>query len=145
MATPTKERRGSKVRTTKDSDAGAGEFMRTNQHPLKDVAELLRKVVADADRRLEESVKWNAPSFAVRGDHRVTLNMSAKDRVRVVFHRGAKAKDSKGSGRLIDDPHGLLEWASDDRAIVSFCSVEEVRQARSSLRALIRKWIDAAG
>ncbi len=125
--------------------AGADEFMAELEHPLKPVVEALRKVVRATDPSLVEGIKWNAPSYAVAGDDRLTFNLHAKDKVRLIFHRGAKAKDTKGKGRLIEDPSGLLEWASDARAIANFTSLAEVKANKSALQGLIRAWLAATG
>ena len=117
-------------------------FVAACRHPLLPVLEALRAAIRAAAPQLQEGIKWNAPSFASGGDDRITTNLSAKDRVRVVFHCGARKRPA-GSGRVDVDDRGLLEWAAPDRGIATFRSVEEVAAARPALAGLVRDWIAA--
>lgn len=121
----------------------AAAFMDQLDHPLKDVAAELRDIVRHAHPELTEGVKWNAPSYSIGGDDRITFNLSANDKVRIIFHRGAKMKDARTGHGIIDDPAGLLEWASDDRAIATFRTQEEAASAKRALVAVIKEWIKA--
>src|SRR5690606_9032775 len=104
----------------------ADEALAALDHPLRESIEALRAIIRAADRRLVEGVKWNAPSYSVDGHDRITFNLHAKDRVRLIFHRGARASAPSKRGRVISDAPGLLEWASDDRAIATFTTPEDV-------------------
>lgn len=105
-------------------------------------AELV-SIIRKIKPQLEEGIKWNAPSFRHGGDDRLTLNLSAKDKVRLILHCGVKAGPKRGS-RLIDSDSDLLEWASNDRAIISFASPNEVRDAKRELTAIIKAWLAAS-
>ncbi|MFY9342851.1 MAG: DUF1801 domain-containing protein [Planctomycetota bacterium] len=122
-------------------------FLAACKHPLRAELDALRAIVVAADARLVEGIKWNAPSFRVAGagDDCVTFNLSAKDRVRLIFHRGALAKDGKGKGRLLADDQGLLEWVADDRAIATFASTAEVKAAKAKLAKVVAAWVAAVG
>ncbi len=135
-----------KKKATTGKSAGAGlpeAFLASLEHPLRDVILALRPILLRADRRLTEGIKWNAPSYSLEGEDRVTFNLRAKDQVRLIFHRGAKVKDSQAKGPLIDDPDGLLEWAADDRAIAAFASVDEVTTQRAALTTILKRWLAA--
>lgn len=119
-------------------------FMAALDHPLKDVAEAVRKAIRGADKTLVEGVKWNAPSFQHEGDDRITLNLSAKDRVRVIFHCGARTK-AKPRAPIVEHASDLLEWPSHDRAIMTFRSAEEFKAHKKDLTEMVKKWIKAAG
>ncbi len=43
----------------------------------------LREIVAASHPSLNEQIKWNAPSFAVGGDDRITLGVERKGGVRL--------------------------------------------------------------
>lgn len=120
-------------------------FLAKCRHALRPELDALRAIVAGADARLVEGIKWNAPSFRLDGaaDDCLTFNLGAKDAVRLIFHRGAKAKDGKGAGRLLAADGGLLEWAADDRAIATFHSMAEVAKAKAALRKVVRAWLAA--
>ncbi|XID95549.1 DUF1801 domain-containing protein [Paenibacillaceae bacterium WGS1546] len=114
------------------------------EHPLKREIEEVRKVVLGADARLSEHVKWNAPSFHVDGEDRVTMNLRGKGFFMLVFHRGAKVKDSSGDGHLLERDDGLLEWKSADRATMTLGDMNDVEAKREKLARIVAEWIDAA-
>ncbi|MEC7762322.1 MAG: DUF1801 domain-containing protein [Pseudomonadota bacterium] len=86
--------------------------------------------------------KWNAPSFAIGGRDMVTLNLPPKGgQVRVIFHRGAKAKDTDTGARLIDEHEGRLTWPSDQRAIACFPLGDEIDE--DWLTRICQLWVRA--
>jgi hypothetical protein len=111
------------------------------RHALRGELDTLRALVAAAEPRLVEGVKWNALSYAFAGDDRLTFNLSAKDRVRLIFHCGVQKRAT--TGRLPVDDRGLLEWAADDRGIATFRSAAEVAAAKKALTQLVRDWLAA--
>jgi hypothetical protein len=111
---------------------------------LRATADALRAILRRKALGLEEGVKWNAPSYTFNGDDRVTFNLRGKGVVRLVFHCGVK-KSAPRSGRLIDDPDGLLTWAANDRAIAEFANPAEVERLAAALAKLVRAWCEAAG
>jgi hypothetical protein len=131
---------GKRAAATKAADVDA--FVAVCGHPLVAVLDAVRAIVRHTAPMAVEGIKWNAPSFAVGGDDRITCNLSAKDRVRLVFHCGAK-KRATGNGRVLANDEGLLEWAADDRGIATFRSVAEVAAAKPALARLVRAWLAA--
>jgi hypothetical protein len=119
------------------------EFMDKLDHPLKAGMQALRKIILGADEGITEHIKWNAPSFCFNGEDRVTFNVHRGECILIVFHKGAKTKERKGSGPFLEDTTGLLEWLSDDRAIVKLHSAQEVRAKKAKLEQVVRKWIAA--
>ncbi len=74
----------------------------------------------------------------------ITLNLPPKGGVRVVFHRGTKAIDTKTGQRLIDDPSSRLIWATDQRATAHFTTVYEVADSADWLRRICQDWVKRA-
>ena len=111
------------------------------RHALRAELDTLRQLVAAAEPRLVEGIKWNAPSYSFAGDDRLTFNLGAKDRVRLIFHCGVKKRATKG--RVSVDDRGLLEWAADDRGIATFRSAAEVAAVKKSLPQVVRDWLAA--
>ena len=120
------------------------EFFANLDHPLKEAMKRIREIILSSDPTIAEQIKWKGPSFRYNGDDRVTFNVRGGS-VLLIFHRGAQVKDSAGRGRLIDDPTGLLEWITDDRATVKFTSEDEVDLKKDDLTKVVRLWIAAAG
>lgn len=124
------------------SDGGAGEvaaFLSSLDHSRKAEIEMLRKIVLGVDRRIEESIKWNAPSFSI-GEHFATFKLRPGDVVQIVLHTGAKAK-APAAPMAIDDPTGMLKWAANDRCVVTFADHADVRAKRSALTTILKQWI----
>lgn len=119
------------------------EFIRTTDHPLKAEIEALRKIILGAQKSLEEHIKWNAPSFFIGGEDRITFNLSSPKKVQLVFHRGAKAKPLPKK-HLIEDPENLLKWATNDRAVAAFENMKSVSDSKKYLTGLIKDWLAAA-
>ena len=120
------------------------EFFAKLDHPLKDAMAKLRAVILSVDADITEQIKWKSLSFCYNGDDRVTFNIRT-DKVLLIFHRGAKVKESHGSGRLIDDPSGMLKWITDDRAVAEFATFDQVSENETDLRDVVGRWINAAG
>lgn len=120
------------------------DFFANLDHPLKPAMERIRETILAADDTITEQIKWKGPSFCYNGDDRVTFNVR-DDAILLIFHRGAKVKDSVGGGHLIEDPSALLHWITDDRATIKFTSEGEVDEKASDLTKVVRLWIAAAG
>ena len=118
------------------------EYLATLKHPLKDAIIALRAIVRGADKRFDETIKWNSFSYSVSGADRVTFNVRGKDRVMVVFHVGAKKKSIDLRSK-VSDPKGLLDWPSKDRAIAAFGSVDEITQRKADVTRLVKAWVAA--
>ncbi|MBK8556837.1 MAG: DUF1801 domain-containing protein [Lewinellaceae bacterium] len=117
-------------------------FLDQLEHPMKPEVIALRATILNAQPELTEQIKWNAPSFCFQGQDRITFNLSGKGIIRLIFHAGVKTKVLNGP--LMEDETGLLEWASNDRAILKFASREDVEAKSPALEQLARQWIAAA-
>ena len=103
--------------------------------------DLLRSVITGVEPELTERIKWNAPSFALAGDDRITLGLERQGGVRVVLHRGAKQKDAAGFSFI--DPAGLARWPAPDRGVIVFDDVAHVESRRDEFRDLCCRWLSA--
>lgn len=120
-------------------------FMAALSHPLKAEADALRGIIRGLKTpRLDEGIKWNAPSYSVGGVHFVTFNFGDRKSVRLVFHCDTARREVKGGPALIEDEAGLLQFQSDIRALAAFKSLAEVEAARKSLPSLVKRWVAAA-
>jgi hypothetical protein len=133
------------AKSTSSGLKSVDEFVEKLDHPLKDVVVQLRAIVLSTEPHLTEQVKWNAPSFCYNGDDRITMNLSKKDQVLLIFHMGAKSKDERKLETVIKDPGKTLEWLSSNRAVMRFRSAEDLSIFETALRKNIRDWLKAAG
>ena len=118
-------------------------YIENTAHPLKDEIIALRNIILASDSEITEHIKWNAPSFCLNGEDRFTFKLNATEAVDIVFHRGAKAK-AMPSERLIEDPDGLLKWATNDRAVATFSSMAEIQNKELALLAILSEWKKAS-
>lgn len=123
-------------------DAAVSALIAALDHPLKQDVAAARLAILGSAPGISEGVKWNAPSFAAKGDYFATIHLRSQDTLQIVFHAGAKAKGKKLKGKL-PDPEGLLRWLADDRAIASFGAGAVFRDHRPALAALASAWIAA--
>lgn len=114
-------------------------FMAALEHPLKAEIAAIRALILGADKRVQEGIKWNAPSFYIE-DHFATLKLQPSTMVQVVLHTGAKVK-SNSKAMDIDAPAGLLKWAAKDRCLVTFASMAEVKAQKAAFVAVLKQWI----
>lgn len=124
---------------TKTSKVGA--FIERWDLPKKLEVETLRAIILGADPRIKEEIKWNAPSFFVNdSDHFATVKPRPLESVQIVFHTGAKIKDSPIAVH-IDDPDNLLTWVTQDRCVATFNDVSDIQAKEASLASVVRQWI----
>jgi hypothetical protein len=124
-----------KAAEANDVDAFMGELV----HPLKEEIETARKLVLGSAPGITERIKWNAPSFCYQGDDRVTFKLHPKDGVHLIFHRGAKPRDTEDF--VFEDGTGLLKWVAKDRAIVTFSGMKEIVAAKRALKTVVKQWM----
>jgi hypothetical protein len=99
------------------------------EHPLKDLMQAVRAAVLGADERVEESIKWQSPTFSFEGNI-ASINPRARRYVSLMFHRGAEIP-----GRY---PH--LEG---DGKLARYLNIEDLDQLESlrlELAAAVRSW-----
>jgi hypothetical protein len=110
------------------------DFINKLEHPLKDLVIQLRELILKSEPRLTEQVKWNAPSFCYNGDDRITMNLSKKEQVLLIFHLGAKSRDERKLETIIKDPDKTLEWLSSNRAVMRFRSTADLKTFEPALK-----------
>jgi hypothetical protein len=115
------------------------EFMADLDHPMKPEIGAIRALITGLGDEATEQVKWNAPSFCYRGDDRITFRLHPKGFLQLIFHRGVTVKDATDFS--FEDEAGLLQWASEDRGVVTFKTAQEVEANRDRVRALAARWM----
>jgi hypothetical protein len=120
------------------------ELIASSDHGRIDEVRALRAAILDGVEGVTEQVKWNAPSFCVAGDDRVTFRLQPGDRVELVFHRGAK-KRTDVDRFTFDDPTGRVVWSTPDRGVVAFADAADVRASLPVIVGLVDAWMRATG
>jgi hypothetical protein len=114
-------------------------FLERLEHPQLAAIRLLRAAILSADPRIQEAVKWNAPSFALE-EHFATFKLRPVETVQIVLHTGAKVQPTPAR-ITIDAPAGLLVWVAPDRAVITFAGLEEASANQAALVAVVQQWV----
>jgi hypothetical protein len=114
-------------------------FLEALTHRRKREVERLRGIILAAAPGVTEQVKWNAPSFGIAGQDRVTMRLQPGDRLQVILHRGAKVLDA--SGFVFSEPSGLVRWLARDRGEVSIADADELEARAELLGDLVGRWM----
>jgi hypothetical protein len=101
----------------------------------------LRALALAAAPDVTEQIKWDAPSFCVDGDDRITLGLERKGGVRAVLHRGAKVRDANGFA--FDDPEKLAKWPAADRGVMQFADEAALDGKETAVGAMFTRWLAA--
>ena len=126
-----------KIKLNKD----VTEFLDKLKHPLRKEIEETRCIILAAGAGLEENIKWNGPNYSVGEYDCVTMRIQPPKQVQLVFHRGAKVL-KQPKDRLIEDASGLMDWKANDRAVITFRSMDEIKAAKKALTAVVKKWVE---
>jgi hypothetical protein len=118
--------------------AAVDEFLVRLVHPQKEAIQAIRQIIRGADAAIGEGIKWNAPSFRTT-EYFATIHLRAKSGVGVVLHLGAAVRNI--AGMPIEDPRGLLQWLTKDRAIVTFGDAADVLARGPAFERIVRQWI----
>lgn len=118
------------------------EFLNGLNEDKKLQVEALRDLILTTAPSLEEHIKWNAPSYVLNGEDRITFNtMNKQEVVKLVFHMGATRRENKNGTPVMHDESTLIEWTSDIRGVVTFNTYDEVTSSLISLKKIIQKWL----
>lgn len=126
------------MRTVGDVDVA--EYLAGLQHSRKPDIERVRAAILDADPEMSETIKWNAPSFVFAGEDRVTFRLQPRDRVDLVLHRGARTRSDTDSF-VFDDPSGLIQWATQDRGVISIEQGTDLEERLGRILPVIWAWV----
>jgi hypothetical protein len=114
-------------------------YLEALQHARKFEVLTLRTVILNAVPGLVERVKWNAPSFGMGDNDRITMRLHPGDRLQLILHRGAKA----GADDLFrfEDPDKLISWAAPDRGVITFADAADLASKAEALGPVLKRWV----
>jgi hypothetical protein len=117
--------RGSRPRHASEVD---GWFARY-ENPKKDVVLRIRDIVLGADPRIEETIKWQAPTFVYKGNL-ASFYPKSKEHASLMFHVGAK----------IPGTYPRLEGSGDTSRVMKIATVADANKAKPEIEKLVRAW-----
>jgi len=100
-------------------------------NPMKPVVQRVREIVLDADPRVDEVIKWQAPTFTYRGNI-ASFYPKSRQHASLMFHLGAK----------IPGDFPSLEGTGDTSRVFKVADLAEADAARSELESIVRAWCD---
>jgi uncharacterized protein YdhG (YjbR/CyaY superfamily) len=101
------------------------------ENPLKPVVQRIREVVLASDQRIDECIKWQAPTFTYRGNL-ASFYPKSKKHASLMFHQGAK----------IPGEHPRLEGSGDTSRVLKLGTVAEVDAAAADIERIVKAWCD---
>ena len=119
-------------------------FLDELNHPLRIEIEQLRNCILKANENLTENIKWNGPNYCFDNEDRITMRVQPPTKqIQLIFHRGAK-KQTQPNDKLISNKSKILIWKENDRALVTFKSLQDIESGKTELTSIINEWINAA-
>ncbi|MFZ1703024.1 MAG: DUF1801 domain-containing protein [Saprospiraceae bacterium] len=115
-------------------------FLDDKELPLRQEIEVLRQLLVKTEWGLNENIKWNGPNYSYRNTDCITMKIFPPKNIQLIFHRGVKVLEMPAQ-HLIDDSSGLMSWKTNDRAVVTFTNLEEIKENLDALTIIIHSWI----
>jgi hypothetical protein len=117
-------------------------FLSNLNHPFIEEINVLRSIILNSDKRLDENIKWNGPNYSLQDNDLITMRIQPpKKEIQLIFHRGAK-KQKQPDDKLIKTGSAILSWKENDRAVATFQSMTEIRKSEVELSEVIKDWIN---
>ena len=113
-------------------NADVDAWLERYDNPMKPVVERIREIVLAADRRIDECIKWQAPTFTYRGNL-ASFFPKSKQHASLMFHTGA----------TIPGDHPRLEGTGDTGRVMKIGSVAEANAAKGDISRIVRAWCDS--
>ena len=118
------------------------EFMKSLDSDKRAQVELLRTIIGESHADLTEHIKWNAPSYVLDGEDRITFNLMNRDNlVKLIIHMGAMRKENKQGKPIMLDDGGIVHWSSDIRGTITFSNLEEITSKSKALKNILSRWL----
>lgn len=106
-------------------------WMAKYDNPQKPLVEAVRQVILKADKRVSEVIKWQAPTFAYKGNL-ASFYPKSRAHVSLMFHIGAE----------IPGDFPSLEGTGDVSRVMKFADISDLRKKSQELKRLVRAWCD---
>jgi hypothetical protein len=100
-------------------------------NPMKPVVQRVREIVLGADPRVDECIKWQAPTFTYKGNL-ASFYPKSRQHASLMFHVGAQIPGSFPS----------LEGSGDTSRVIKLPTIEAAEAARTELESIVRSWCD---
>ena len=106
-------------------------WMAKYDNPMKPVVQAVREAILKADKRIIETIKWQAPTFMYKGNL-ASFFPKSKAHASVMFHTGASIKGDFPS----------LEGGKETGRMMKFADLADVKKKSAELKRLVKAWCD---
>lgn len=106
------------------------DWFKKKNHPLGAEMQRVREIILASSPKVEEDIKWSAPTFMYRGNI-ASFFPNAKKQVSLLFHEGS----------TIPDGSGLLEGDGKLARTARFADMKDVEKKKALLAAVVKAWI----
>ena len=106
-------------------------WMAKYDNPMKPVVERVRKIILSADKRIEETIKWQTPTFAYKGNL-ASFQPRAKKFASLLFHTGAS----------IEGDFPSLDGGDSTARYMRFADMDDVAAKEAELKRVVIAWCD---
>jgi hypothetical protein len=99
------------------------------ENPMKPVVQRIRDIVLGADPRVDEVIKWQAPTFTYKGNI-ASFYPKSRQHASLMFHLGAR----------IPGTFPRLEGTGDTSRVLKVSDLDDAEAARAELESIVRSW-----
>ena len=100
-------------------------------NPMKELVQAVREVILAADPRIEETIKWQAPTFVYRGNL-ASFFPKSKKHASLMFHKG----------KTIPGDFPNLEGDGKEARSMKFFDFDDLESKKDELAAIVIAWCD---
>ncbi|MEM9557528.1 MAG: DUF1801 domain-containing protein [Acidobacteriota bacterium] len=115
------------MRSSREVDTWLAEY----DNPMKEVVQRIREIILAADTRIEECIKWRAPTFYYLGNL-ASFFPKSKKHASLMFHQGAR----------IPGMHPRLDGSGGTTRVLRIATVAEAETATKDLEDIVAAWCD---
>lgn len=106
-------------------------WMDKYDNPMKSLVQEVREAILEADPRVSECIKWQAPTFTYKGNI-ASFFPKSKQHVSLMFHKGA----------TIPGSFAILEGDAAEGRTFRVENAADLAVKRAELECVIRAWCD---
>ena len=108
------------------------EWMSKLDAEMKPAVDAIRKIIKSAGPKLNERIKWNAPSYYYKDDIVTFGPTKGKDKVILVFHHP----------KIVNIKSDMLRGEYKERRLAYFNSLKEISENTKELERIIKESIE---
>lgn len=107
------------------------DWLEKYENPMKEVVMAMRNIILTADDRMEETIKWQAPTFTYKGNL-ATFFPKAKKHASLMFH----------TGKTIPGNFSSLEGDASAARTMKVKDMDDLAAKKDELIAIVRIWCE---